>query len=180
MEIVITRGLIHTDPDTKIGPIGKYATRRILHTGRIHVTYHAKGEHHPTGKDTIALFVHCGPRNKQKWRHFAPTTLRRNLHTWVLNNQANSTHFFEIILVSIVSWPDCWVLTYASSFVKSWVRNCAIFWLAIPILKGLFGLPKSSFGEHNLDAWEQPGRHATAKCATSHFRTVLRPGNFKT
>ena len=34
---------------------------------------------------------------------------------------------FKSVLVSIVTWPERWVLTYASSFVKSWVRNCALF-----------------------------------------------------
>jgi hypothetical protein len=50
----------------------------------------------------------------------------KELHTRVLN-QAILTHFFSIISVSIVVWPDCRVLTHASSFVKSWVRNRAVF-----------------------------------------------------
>ncbi len=41
----------------------------------------------------------------------------KELHTRVLN-QAILTHFFSIISVSIVVWPDCRVLTHASSFVK--------------------------------------------------------------
>ena len=36
----------------------------------------------------------------------------------------SNRHWFKR---NVSNWPDGWVLTYARSFVKSWVRNCAIF-----------------------------------------------------
>ena len=77
-------------------------------------------------RENPRYFFGCLSMWRIKMAQFRTHYLTRDLHTWVLNNQANSTHFFYIILVSIVTWPDCWVLTYESSFVKSWVRNCAI------------------------------------------------------
>ncbi len=55
-----------------------------------------------------------GRYGEQKIAQFRTHDLTKVLSYVSTQSQANSTHFFYIILDSILNWPDCWVLTHAS------------------------------------------------------------------
>ncbi len=86
----------------------------------------------------------------KKWRNFAPTTLLRNLHTWVLNNRAN------YMLPKRRFWKEeqkmnaAFRSTFQGWEYSMWATNHGKV-LRTVAFHLLFLLPKSSFGRGKLD-----------------------------